>query len=310
MAITIRFPDIDNAAELLNAGMYGAGAVIEIQSATTEAGAYSALSGTGSTPTIALVSGTRLYTGYDPAGTSTTWYRARFRSSDSVRFSVDWTGDTLWATRPGHAPFQVADEFAGLLCSLEDVTQRMFGSGTVSNVDQATILDLIREVSADIEGFTGRWLAPRPIATRLFDTTYGRRVAIPKGIRDVTAVGYATSNQPTTGGTYTTIATTDWREYPTSAERDPGWPALGIEVYTTYLVPAWNGLSVTSAAGFASVPYDIQSVAIGAVTRRFFGKERAEPLALVGPEGGVRILRDIGPDGTRTLQRYARLVAA
>ncbi len=81
---------VDDSANLLNAGAYGAGAVIRVQTSATEAGVYGDLSGTGSTPTIAIVSGTSSYTGYDPSGTATSWYRTRYENSGATRVS-DWT---------------------------------------------------------------------------------------------------------------------------------------------------------------------------------------------------------------------------
>ena len=57
MANTLKIP-VENADELLLAGVYGAGALIRIQSSTTEDGSFANLTGTGSTPTIALVAGT------------------------------------------------------------------------------------------------------------------------------------------------------------------------------------------------------------------------------------------------------------
>jgi hypothetical protein len=80
---------VENPDELLNAGAYGAGAVIRVQTATTKAGAYADVTGTGSTPTIALVAATLTYDGFDPNGTSASWYRIRYEDAATTRTS-DW----------------------------------------------------------------------------------------------------------------------------------------------------------------------------------------------------------------------------
>lgn len=81
---------VNSSAEILNTGAYGSGAVVRVQTSATEAGVYADVSGTGSTPTIAIVSGTSAYTGYDPNGTSTSWYRVRYENSGATRTS-DWS---------------------------------------------------------------------------------------------------------------------------------------------------------------------------------------------------------------------------
>ena len=48
------------------------------------------LTGTGATPTVVIVSGTEVYSAYDPNGTATTWYRARIEDSGGTRLS-DWS---------------------------------------------------------------------------------------------------------------------------------------------------------------------------------------------------------------------------
>ena len=89
MAIKVEI-EVEDPDALLNAGMYGAGAVIRLQWSATAAGSYADVSGTGSTPTIALVTLTDSYTGYDPVGTSSTWYRTRYENAGATRLS-DWS---------------------------------------------------------------------------------------------------------------------------------------------------------------------------------------------------------------------------
>jgi len=92
--IKVTLPLLVPASDLLNAGMYGTGSLFRVQSAPTRDGTYADLTGTGATPTVALVSGTEVYSAYDPNGTATTWYRARIEDSGGTRLS-DWSVVTL-----------------------------------------------------------------------------------------------------------------------------------------------------------------------------------------------------------------------
>lgn len=94
--LPLKLPQSVNAAKLLNAGMYGAAAVIRTQSSTTETGTFVDISGTGSTPTITILAGTETYDAYDPNGTSSTWYRSRFENVGGTRLS-DWSAPKLAA---------------------------------------------------------------------------------------------------------------------------------------------------------------------------------------------------------------------
>jgi hypothetical protein len=298
---------VENADQLLNVGQYGVAAVIRVQSATTQAGAFADITGTGSTPTLALVSGTRSYTAYDPAGASLTWYRVRYENSGATRVS-DW------------APaFQVGDETSGLLCSLYDVQQELGGTTTAN--DNELILEKIRQVSVAIEGFVGQWLAPRPTdpastTTLLFDvpwtpyTYYARRSLLLDrgsrltGIRSFTAVGTATIDQPDTGGSYTaaTLADVLMRPWPSA-----DGPATRIELLrtsSTFFSPGRNTVQVTGSFGYAAVPDDIQGVAIRAATRRFLGKGAGGVSVAVGPNGTEILLPDLSGADRTTLVSY------
>ncbi len=286
---------VENADELLNTSYLGAGALGRVERSATGGGAgYSEIS------TFALVAGTRLYTVYDLAGAIDSWYRIRYSKSDGT--SPSSYGDE----------FQAGDETGGLLCSVYDVEQRL--GTTLSVNDRETITELIRELSVGIEGYCGRWFAPRPLqgtTTFRVHTSWGRRLRLSKGIRSITTLGIATQDQPASGGTYTTAA--DYSIDPPEMERSVGWPGTSIEFSRTgasVFYDARYGAEITGAFGFAAIPYDIQGVAISGVIRRWIGKTTASPAVAVGPEGGVTLLRDLGPDAVNTLNFYRHLVAA
>jgi len=118
-----------NPDQLLNAGAYGAGAVIQVQSAALEAGPFS---DEGST--VPIVSGTTSYTFYDTDGTTATWYRIRYENAAGTTVS-DWS-----------TPFQPITS----LVSLADAQAR---SGL--DVTQAMIDGIEAELAAEIGPLTG-----------------------------------------------------------------------------------------------------------------------------------------------------------
>lgn len=285
----------ENPDELLNAGAYGAGAIIRVQSGAAEAGPFS------NETTAPVVAGTRSYTVYDTDGASTTWYRTRYENAGGT-ITSDWS-----------PAFQVGDETAGLLCSIYDVKQRVGipASDTSSDED---ILEFIRQVSTSVMGYTGRRFARTPsagVSTFLFDVpAYGRSLAVPAGLATVTQLEVATYSQPGTGGTYTVVPTTDWDLRPLSGQREYGWPATSIVIndYPTgsvpYFYPGRNVVRITGALGWDRVPADIQGVVTTAVLRRYIGKEGAGSAITVGPDGGISLSRDMTPADAALLDWY------
>lgn len=300
----IRIP-VDNPAELLNAGAYGAGALIRIQSGAAQAGPFANLTGTGSTPTIALVAGTYSYTGYDPAGTSATWYQTRYENSGGTLLS-DW-----------QAAFQVGTSTAGFLCSLADVKQRILATTVVETdtVDDEILLDFIADVSDSIATMTGRTLLPDPLSgttTYLFDgfdaLERGLLLPIPRGIRSVTLLEVA----PYTGGTFTTTPSTDYFLQPSPQQRDPGWPAT--ELWMTnipssnnpfpYFADGWQNIRITGSFGWPAIPPNVSAIAEAAVVRAWRAKQTGQADIVGTSEFGARILRFISPEERERLDRY------
>jgi hypothetical protein len=270
--------------------------LIRTQSAATEAGAYSDISGTGSTPTVAIAANTRSYTVYDPNGASSTFYRTRYENAGATRVS-DWTD-----------PFQVGDETAGLICSVEDVEQET--GDTFDANERESVIDKIRQVTTAIEGYTNRWFIPRPLSgdtTYRFHSSYGRKLHIPKGIRSITTLGISNSNQGETGGSFT--ATTGYYLDPPEWERGE-WPALFVRFADTASGRFWDatyGVEITGQFGFAHVPYDIQGVAVNVVIRKLLGKSGGGAAVVTGQAGSEFLLSGMAPDDRDTIERYRQI---
>lgn len=298
---------VDNPDELRNAGAYDTGAIIRVQWSATEAGAFVDVSGTGSTPTIPIVVATRSYTGYDPAGTSSTFYRTRYENAGATRVS-DWT-----------AAFQVGAEEAGQLCSLYDVKQRLFPSASAgtAHVDDESLLEFITAASSDIQSYTGRRFARSPSSgetTFYFDVTRGgRELRVPAGIASMSVLEVATQSQPASGGTYTTVSTAEWFLRPLFAERDFGWPATRVvisDISGSYFYPGLNTVRATMALGFTAIPPEIKAMAERYVVKAYQGKGSGVVTALGGGDFEGRLINFLSPEDMRKLDWYSVQKAA
>lgn len=290
---------VDQSGEVLNAGAYGASSVIRLQTSATEAGTYADVSGTGSTPTLAIVDGTRIYTGYDPNGITSSWYRTRFENVGATRVS-DWS-----------TAFQVGGEEAGQLCSLYDVKQRL-GKTAADTAQDELILEFIGRVSTGIMGYTGRRFARSPLSgttTFLFDIRRTTKTLwVPKGIAEMSQLEVATQ----TGGAFTVVPTADWFLDPPETERDHGWPATRITLsdIPTGTVPYFYAgklvVRTTMAEGWATVPGDIAGIAEDEVIRRYQGRGQGYTAAESG-EGFIRLLRANAPEDAKRLAWYRNI---
>jgi len=288
----------DQPDEILNTGAYGAGAIIRLQTAATEAGAFADVTGTGSTPTLAIVAGTRVYTGYDPNGLVSSWYRSRYENVGATRLS-DWT-----------TAFQVGDEGGGL-CSLYDVKQRTGRTASTDTKDDEQIIEFIVQVSSDIMGYTERRFARTPSSgttTFLFDVECAsRELRIPQGIASATTLEVATQSQPESAGTYSTVTAAEWFLRPVTAERTYGWPATRIvisDLSSSSFYPGYNTVRVTMALGWAQVPGDIRGIAENAVIRRLAAKGSGVATALGSDDFAGRLLRWVSPEERERLDWY------
>jgi hypothetical protein len=292
---------VENPTELLETGLYGTGAVIRLQWSATETGSFVDVTGTGSTPTIALVAAQRVYPGRDPNGTGSLWYRTRFENVGATRLS-DWSD-----------PFQVGGEAGGQLCSIYDVRQRLEVDKADTTADE-DLIEFIFQTSAEIQNYTGRQFAKIPSSgekTYLFDIAEPTSVLrIPPGIASMSLLEVATISQPETGGTYSTIPTGEWMLRPVVAERDFGWPATSVIIdwRRASVLPffPWgrNVVRATMALGWAAVPRDIQAVALNSVVRHWKARQTGQSEVIGTDAFGGRLLRFISPEERDTLDLY------
>ena len=166
---------------------------------------------------------------------------------------------------------------ADQLATVAQVKARLQGTGgagvTWTAADDTLLGELIDQVSDFIQGpeGAGRKLVPEAAQTYTFDTMAGNVLRIPRGIRAITTLQVATSNQPDSGGTYITVPAADRLLRPLAVDRPIGWPATEVWISPASsgsivrFGDAMNGAVILGDFGFAAVPPAIASVTIDAV---------------------------------------------
>lgn len=178
---------------------------------------------------------------------------------------------------------------ADQLCTTQNVKDRI---GITDATDDGLISSLIDQVSAQIEGITGRKLVPDNAATYVFDTEAGYVLRIPRGIRSITSIGVATQvHQPDSGGTYSSVPTGDVILRPKVQDLPDGWPFLEVRISRGVLsgtVSAFyridNGCQITGNFGFAATPTDVTAVTIDAVVAAYQLRKNGAG-AVIGADG-------------------------
>lgn len=191
------------------------------------------------------------------------------------------------------------------LCTKAQVKLRL---GIVTVTDDALIDEIIDQVSAAIEHFTQRKLTAEAAATYVLDTAIGHELAIPRGIRTVTAMGVASTDQPDAGGTYQAVTLATILLRPSPIARRPGWPATTLLLTSSPIdtrIPfrtAANGATITGDFGFATTPAEVARIAIGAAVMDYNDRRKGQAGA-AGAEG-VELPRLLGVEDLATLARY------
>lgn len=281
-ANTIRVT-VENPDELLNVGMYGALAIIRLQSSALEAGPFV------NEATATITTGGRIYTLFDADGSISTWYRTRYENAGGTSVS-EWS-----------APFQVADEGAGQLCSIYDAKQRLKIADSDTSDDEY-LLETIAQVSADIQTLAGRRFARNPSSGTkafLFDIASEDKIIwVKHGIAEMTQLEVASS----TGGGYVVVPTTDWWLDPPEQDRGFGWPATMIvlgDVIVGSVASFYVGKRVvraTMAEGWTTVPHDIRGLAERMVVRSYKARQSGQSDIIGTSDMGARILRFMAPE--------------
>lgn len=235
MSINVRV-NVNNPAAVLV--QYGAAAKIRLESSATETGTYAEITGSPQT----IVATASRYTFPDSAGTTTTWYRSRV-STATPAVAGDYSAYST--------PFQVG--FLTAYADEDDLLEMLPDHTTDLNM----LSDCLRDASAIITARCGRDFYRHPqvsgTESRLFDVSLGTgRLIVPEGIVSLTAVEYAAA----TGGTYTTVVSTDWFLRPTQPEPEDSYYEVRLSDQGSVPRFYWGTATVrlTGVFGYAAVP--------------------------------------------------------
>ena len=176
---------------------------------------------------------------------------------------------------------------ADMLVTITQVKNRLDPSGTVNTNDDALLTELVEQVTSFVQGFTGRRIVAEDAATKLFDTIYGNVLRIPLGIRTITSIGVASTHQPPTGGSYTTLTPASVLMRPIASDLPQGWPFLEVRLPRTntqgLFSTAENGCTITGNFGWAATPPDLAAVCIDATVVAFQMRRNGASSA-IGPD--------------------------
>jgi hypothetical protein len=202
-----------------------------------------------------------------------------------------------------------AGSSAGLV-TLAQVKARIFPVGLVDTGEDTLLAELIGQSTDYIQGLAGRTFVPEPAATYVVDTASGSVIEVRRGIRSVTALGVATSDQPDSGGTYTSVALSDVLLRPNAMERPPNWPPTRILLRGTgvgRLATAMNAAQITGDFGFAAVPPVVQAIALDAVAAAYTAKAAGDSDTIGADGSPVAVWARMFAQGTEqraTLDRF------
>lgn len=200
---------------------------------------------------------------------------------------------------------------ADQLVTLAQVKARLFPVGLVDAAEDTLLSELIDQASDYIEDLSGRKFIAEAGATYIVDTTAGPFIRVKRGIRAITSLGLATSDQPDDGtGTYTAVTAADILLRPSPIDRRPGWPATRIVVKGSSagrLTTAVNGARIVGDFGFASVPPTVQAIALDAVATAYTSRQAGDSDAIGADGSPVAVWARMFAEGTAqraTLDRY------
>lgn len=168
---------------------------------------------------------------------------------------------------------------ADKLVTVAQVKSRL---GITDAGSDAVLGEIVEQVTSEIQSYIGRRLIAEAATTYYLDTREGHEIAVPRGIRTVTYLGLAETDQPDDGtGTYTAQTLTNVLLRPAAALRRTDWPPTRIVLTQSTisvnvpLLTVANGAKITGDWDFAAVPIFVQRIAIAASVAEFLDRRRS-----------------------------------
>jgi hypothetical protein len=288
--VPIVYPDVKNADTLADLlawpGPEGPINRIQIERSTTGGGV-----GFSNIGSVTVTTGTLEYTFYDTTGLASDWYRWYFSNAANT-FPAS-------ANREYSPEVQPSEVGAGLLVDPAEAFARIVSNGgTLNEAEQEQVTNYVAQVSAWMQGpaTNGRKFARSP-ASGIKTWTENvprmtRRLWLPQGLAALTTLEVATQ----TGGTYTTVPSTDWFLEPTPLPYGGTYTRIELSDIPTgstgYFYPGYRTVRLTGAEGWPAVPEDLKAIALRLIVAAH--RERAS-------SGGDSFTINI--DGSRVFER-------
>lgn len=190
--------------------------------------------------------------------------------------------------------------------------------GITDTTDDTLIGTIVDQVNAFVESYTGRQIGPWATAST-FSFHYfpddaddsGRIFPFPQGISSLTTLEV----RDYTGGTLSTIPTTDWFLMPQAQQRDPGWPATELHITDVpsasntqpQFQPGYEMVRLTGNFGWAAIPDEIEEVAVNLGLALYRSRSAGtSDVFTIGPDGERTFERALSEKDRHTLNRYRR----
>jgi hypothetical protein len=196
------------------------------------------------------------------------------------------------------------------LCTLANVKLAIFPTSYTDTTDDVTLQLYIDAVTGEVQEYTGRQFVSDTGATDYyFDVAaLSRTLYIAQGVQSVTAVSYAKTSQPASGGTYTAITAANILLRPLAQVRRSGFPADTLVITDTdaisWFYPGYNTVKVNGTLGFATVPAEIERLAVAIVVRRWQARRGGQSNDIGASDFGGPILRFMSGEERSLLERY------
>ena len=220
----------------------GAGAKIEIQRDTT-----SAFAAPTDLTDVPLVLGQEAYEVFDATGSTSNWYRFRLNNSGETLPSA-WSDPFRAGDNVAYATVESLREYLGLTGIAKD------------NLLADLLLDASRYIDMEVGHDFRRHPATSGTEVRTYTTDGGNLLKVPEGIVSLTQVRLAVYS----GGSYSTLAGSDWALYPTEVMPDETYRGVVLSDLGTYRdwYTALDGAELTGVFGYTTVPRVVQKATL------------------------------------------------
>jgi len=199
----------------------------------------------------------------------------------------------------------------GTYATLTAVKQRL-GIGAADTTDNAEIQVICDQVNGYIESLTGRPICDLGTATYTFDgydSLDNRLIFVDRGVRTITSLETATYS----GGSFSTVPSTDYFLRPATQELDPGWPYTQVLMtnvpsannYSPLFYAGYNTVRITGTFGWSQIPDEIKEIGEVMAVRSWSARQAGQTDQIGVSEMGQPVIsRTLSIRDRETLARY------